>query len=165
MTRVLAALLFASALGCDDPVHDGQVSALGPEEGSPGPLHRAGQPCLACHGGSGPGDGHFSFGGTVYKLDTTDGFEGADVLFTDAAGAKRHVVTNRAGNFYIRAEEWEPVAPIHVEVAFKDVTAVMGTHIGRDGSCATCHVDPKGPASAGRIFLSEPEADTPDGGK
>ena len=159
------ALVAALALGCDDPVHDQDVRALGDDQEAPGPLHRAGQPCLVCHGGSGPAGGHFAFGGTIYKLDTSDGFEGAVVLFTDATNATRQVTTNRTGNFFIRHEEWQPQNPVHVQASFKDVTAVMGTHIGRDGSCASCHYDPKGPASAGRINLSEPEADTADGGK
>ncbi len=52
---VLATLAVGGACG-GDPVHDEEVAALGPEPGggAPGPEHRPGQPCLVCHGGSGP---------------------------------------------------------------------------------------------------------------
>ena len=51
-----------------DPVHDGQVSALGAEDSSipVGEYHRAGQPCTVCHGGEGPAKEVFSVAGTIY---------------------------------------------------------------------------------------------------
>jgi hypothetical protein len=161
MKRLLAVLVLLAA--CEDPVHDGWVDALGPEQGSTGPTHRPGQPCLACHGGSGPGKQQFAFGGTVYKEDKEDGFPGVDVQLTDASGAVRHVTTNEVGNFYLSHDDWEPIYPVHVSISIQDVKADMGTHIGRDGSCASCHFEPKGPSSAGHVQLSEPQPDT-DGG-
>jgi hypothetical protein len=163
MRRVLVALSVC-ALACGDPVHDNQVDALGAEQGDVGPLHRPGQPCLACHGGSGPAKAEFAFGGTVYKEETSDGYEGVDVQLTDATQTVKHITTNRAGNLYIGQESWQPIAPIHVQISFQDVTAQMATHIGRDGSCASCHYEPRGPASAGRVVLSVPNGPATDGG-
>lgn len=65
------AAVVAAIAGCStDPVHDAEVAALGPEvPGMPKSLyeyHRAGQPCLVCHGGEGPAHTQFSFGGTVF---------------------------------------------------------------------------------------------------
>ena len=56
------------ARATSNPVHDNEVAALGPEDPSvpPGPDHRPGQPCLVCHGGSGPASAQFAVGGTVY---------------------------------------------------------------------------------------------------
>src|SRR5256885_5077120 len=61
-------MLFAMVVACNDPVHDARVDALGPEiDGVPrGPLHRRGQPCLTCHGGSGPANTELSVAGTVF---------------------------------------------------------------------------------------------------
>jgi hypothetical protein len=157
-----AVVLFLLFAACEDPVHNGEVDALGPENGSPGPTHRPGQPCLTCHGGSGPASAQFAFGGTVYKEDKNDGYEGVDVQLTDAKNAVKHVTTNSAGNFYLPHEDWEPVYPVHVSISRKDIKADMGTHVGRNGSCAGCHYEPKGPSSAGHVVLSEP--DTSGGG-
>jgi hypothetical protein len=164
---IFAVLLFCA---CDDPVHSGQVDALGGENGGTGPTHRPGQPCLACHGGSGPASGQFAFGGTVYKEDKDEGFPNVDVKLTDAKGVVKDVITNSAGNFYIRHEAWEPTYPVHVQISLKDpaggpdVVAQMGTHVGRDGSCAACHYEPKGPSSAGHVVLSEPDTSGGDAG-
>ena len=38
----------------------------------------------------------------------------------------------------------------------------MFTHIGRDGSCATCHSDPPGGDLVGHVYLAP--GDEPDGG-
>jgi hypothetical protein len=43
----------------------------------------------------------------------------------------------------------------------------MYTHIGRDGSCATCHSDPPGGDLVGHVYLApgdEPDGGFPDGG-
>jgi hypothetical protein len=155
----------AGALACDDPVHDSEVSALGDEQGSPGPKHRPGQPCLTCHGGSGPAKEHFAVGGTIYAVkDQPQGLAGVDVQLTDSRGDVKHAISNDAGNFYLTADEWSPIAPIHVQISYLTVSAQMGTHIGRDGSCADCHFDPRGAGSPGRIYLVTDPGDLPGPG-
>jgi hypothetical protein len=154
------ALRLAAAAGllaaCNDPVHDGQVSALGPESPmvSPGPTHRAGQPCLTCHGGSGPAGAQFTMAGTVYQThaDTTP-LAGATVEIVDPQMNKFDVQTNSAGNFFVTTADYSPTYPAHVTVSYNGVTATMLTHIGRDGSCADCHFDPPGPTTQGHAYL------------
>lgn len=134
-------------VACDDPVHDAEVTALGPEDPSvpPGPLHRPGQPCVVCHS-------NFSIGGTVYNEDLVTPFPNATVTLVDASGISTQATTNTAGNFFILASDWTPVYPIGSYAADSGtvfgVTVVgtntnspseMLTHIGRDGSCASCH--------------------------
>lgn len=160
-------LALAALAACADPVHDNDVSALGPEQGSTGPNHRRGQPCVICHGGSGPASSQFAIGGTVYAVRGQDApAVGVDVQLTDAANTVKHVTSNEAGNFFIRGSDWSPVAPIHVQLTCtnpKDNTQqiqnTMGSHIGRDGSCADCHFEPRGPDSAGHVYLVVDPAD------
>jgi hypothetical protein len=135
-------------VACDDPIHDAEVTALGPEDPSvpQGPLHRPGQPCLLCHS-------NFSIAGTVYNEDLVTPFSSATVTLVDASGSTTQATTNAAGNFFILASDWTPVYPIGSYAvdgggAVFGVTVVgndpnspseMLTHIGRDGSCASCH--------------------------
>ena len=158
----LTVLLLATALSCGDPVHDNQVAALGPEPAgsSPGPTHRPGQPCLVCHDGSGPGNLKLSVAGTVYAVKgQTDPLPNTLVTLTDATGSGRTATTNSVGNFLVPFSEWAPTAPINVALSYPaDVdppqnTATMKSHIGRDGSCASCHYDPPGPATPGRVYM------------
>ena len=156
------ALAFA-ALACVsscfvDPVHNDEVAALGDENPnvSPGPDHRPGQPCLICHGGSGPGKAQFSVAGTVYD---TQGQKqpsvGTAVAMVDNNGSKFSATTNKVGNFYVDVAAWAPVNPIHgVAVSGNGNMSIMLTHIGRDGSCAGCHYTPVGPASPGPVYLN-----------
>ncbi len=174
MTRrfYFAAVLLA-VWSCGDPVHDTRVDALGGEKsGVPtGPTHRSGQPCLTCHGGQGPADLELSVAGTIYQTAAPDSppLEGATVTVFDATqladgGAPRTAVTNAAGNFSFRRTEWAPVYPLHdISVTFPGVAAptTMHTTVGRDGSCASCHVDPKGPATHGHVYLVLEPADLP----
>ena len=145
MKRVL---VWLALIACADPVNDAIVASLGPEDPSvpKGELHRPGQPCLACHG-------NFSIGGTIYNEDRVTPFSGATVTLIDAVGSQTVATTNSAGNFYVRKSEWTPTFPIGAYMA-SDGTNVIGvtvtgtdpnnvaqmvTHIGRDGSCASCH--------------------------
>jgi hypothetical protein len=158
---VVAASLLVS---CGDPVHDKGVDALGPETFGlrPGPTHRPGQPCLVCHGGSGPGSPEFSVAGTVYKYtDTLESLQGADVVVTDANGASRTFTTNQTGNFYVGKKDWDPVFPLHVKVNYKSLSIEMQTHVGRDGACASCHFDPAGPSAVGHVYLVGDPKDFP----
>ena len=157
-----AAAALAVPSGCGivedvlDPVHSREIAALGddPSGARTGPTHRAGQPCLVCHGSAGPNHPEFSVAGTVYRTQTTaEALQGAVVTLTDAEGAMRQIDTNRTGNFYVEAGAWQPVYPMRVSVSSGGVTTDMKTHVGREGSCATCHTDPSGPASAGHVYL------------
>lgn len=167
MTRaMLVGMLFSVALSCGgDPVHDSQVSALGPETGvSPGPQHRPGQPCLTCHGGSGPASTQFSMAGTVFGVkDKSCPLAGVQVQLTDANRSQHSATTNDAGNFYVPLSDWAPVAPVHVALTFQMLTARMTSHIGRDGSCADCHYEPPSPATPGIVYMAFSAADLPAG--
>jgi hypothetical protein len=164
--HLLALLVLAvpavAALGttaCQDPVHDRAVAALGDEvPGVPtGPTHRAGQPCLVCHGGSGPGP-DFTMAGTVYLTqgETTPAV-GAVVHITSSNGEEHDSMpTNEVGNFYMSSKEFIPTYPLVITVKGDDGTVQkMTTHVGRDGSCSGCHVDPQGPGSPGRVYVHE----------
>jgi hypothetical protein len=155
-SAIALAALLAPAACTIDPVHSEQVSALGPEQpGVPrGPLHRAGQPCLTCHGGDGPASMVFSVAGTVYEQDNARvPFANALVKLTDSAG--HHVVTgtNCAGNFFLQPGDFTPSFPMWVAVSYAGQDANMNTPVFRDGSCAGCHVDPRGPSSPGHVYF------------
>lgn len=155
------ALVFLAVASCGDPVHSNAVDALGPEYTTPGPLHRAGQPCLVCHGGLGPASKEFSFAGTLYKASTTtDALEGASVEVTDAKSTKGSGKSNKVGNFYIEPATLTPVFPVRVQISFPGgANPSMGTHIGHDGSCAGCHSDPPSPRTPGHVWLvDDPDA-------
>ncbi|HVU04762.1 MAG TPA: hypothetical protein VHE30_23580 [Polyangiaceae bacterium] len=157
-TLLLGLLLSA----CSDPVHDDRVSKLGGETpGIPaGPRHRAGQPCLVCHSGMGPGEAEFSFAGTVYQTDDAKvPLEGAIVHLVDAAGKKHEVGTNCAGNFFVMRTDYEPTWPVFVKVIYGHVGSTpierpMGSPIYREGSCAGCHVDPPGIEAVGHVSFA-----------
>ena len=154
--RALSILVFAVALAstsCLDPVHSDAVDALGGEKGErPGPFHRAGQPCLTCHGGRGPGSPDFSVAGTIYATRTgTDALEGAQVTIQDAAGAKIVRTTNRVGNFYVFKTDWDPVYPLFVRLDFGGKKKIMQTRIGGEGACAFCHNGPQPGGNATRM--------------
>jgi len=166
-----AALTAAVGWACSDPLQSARVAALGGERPgvSRGPNHRPGQPCLACHGGSGPADVDFGVAGTIYQSAALDSppLAGATVTIYDATqladgGVPHTVTTNAAGNFFIRADEWSPTFPLHdiaVVGAGLDTPTSMHTVVGRDGSCASCHYDPRGADSHGHIYLVADPAD------
>ncbi len=154
LTLGLGLALFACA---GDPVHSDAVDALGDDPtGMPnGPTHRAGQPCLTCHGGSGPGTAQFIVGGTVYMFkDQSDPLVGGTVHLTDATNATFDVPTNEVGNFFVTTAEWQPVFPVLVKISKDVAEADMISHIGRDGSCADCHTSTIGPRSPGPPYLA-----------
>jgi len=168
--RWQAASVSLAALGligaCDkDPVHDNEVSALGPEVGPPGALHRPGQPCLVCQGGSGPALNQFAVAGTMYQAQSGELVpqSGAVVALVDTDGLKAQATSNAAGNFWVLTQRWAPTFPVHVvSVVYNDIATTMTTHIGRDGSCADCHSDPPGGDLVGHLYLAG--GDEPDGG-
>ena len=141
---LLAAALASSS--CVDPVHTDAVAALGAEQNGerPGPVHRAGQPCLTCHGGRGPASFELSVAGTIYATRTgTAALAGVQVTVQDATGSKRVLQTNQVGNFYVSKPEWDPVYPLFVRLDFGGKKKVMQTRIGGEGACAFCHNGPR----------------------
>jgi hypothetical protein len=166
LSALLAPVAIAVLACSGDPVHDNEVTALGAEPtGSPGPEHRPGQPCLVCHGGSGPASTTYAAGGTVYKSQTgtPSPLSGGTVSFVDSTGATVTATTNGAGNFYV-PQSYAPTFPLHVAVSYGGLTSTMATHIGRDASCATCHYDPVGRGTPGHVYLVVDPGDFPEGG-
>ena len=143
---MLAALASTS---CFDPEHKDEVDALGGETNGvgPGPFHRPGQPCRACHGGMGPGSPEFSIAGTIYLTRDVGATQaGVSVTITDVTGDSRTLRSNEAGNFYIDIKEWSPTFPVKVKVGSEGLTetqakaqAQMISPIGRNGGCGFCH--------------------------
>ncbi|MGH7295629.1 MAG: hypothetical protein ACRELB_11875, partial [Polyangiaceae bacterium] len=151
---VAAALAASQSVGCNDAVHDEEVAALGPSDGPNGPTHRAGQPCLVCHGGIGPAREAFAYAGTVVQDQRgSSGAEGVLVRAEDIDGRTHTSTTNSAGNFFVTPGDFTPHYPMQMTVTSSDgsVSQPMITHIGRDGSCATCHKPSEGPTSAGPV--------------
>jgi hypothetical protein len=145
----------AVAAACDtDPVHTAAVDALGPEvAGIPkGEYHRAGQPCVTCHGTEGPAHEQFTVGGTVFFGPANSippiGVGNATVLLEDDTQSQFSVITNCVGNFYIQPGDWpgHPAFPMLVTVQGApegmNIVVSMQSHVGRDGSCADCHQYP-----------------------
>jgi hypothetical protein len=152
LTLALLGLLLGA---CGDPVRDRAIDELGPEvPGVPeGPLHRAGQPCVLCHSDAG-GEEPFSLAGTVY-IDAASAtpIDGVEVHIVDSSGRKFSTITNCAGNFMARPSDYSPNFPCWVSLRSGNVFREMDSPIYREGSCAACHREPRGPSSAGRVFL------------
>jgi hypothetical protein len=160
---VVALTLSLVAAACD-PVQDGAIAALGGEAAGVrrGPLHRPGQPCLLCHDGALGDPPAFSVAGTVFDRPAdTQGVSDATVSLTDANGSTYDAITNAAGNFYLTPAQWTPTFPVTVAVTASGLRVVMHTDIGRDGSCASCHVDPAGPNSPGHVSIAPDDGGTP----
>lgn len=159
--RIFGVFAMLAMVTCSfDPVHDEAVADLGPEApGVPqGPLHRPDQPCLVCHG-------DMSVAGTVHAvLGYAAPLANVTVTLTDAQDAGASATTNDAGNFYIEKATWQPVFPLHATIALGNVNVVMNTEIGRNGSCADCHVAPATRISAGLVYLVPNVSLLPDGG-
>jgi hypothetical protein len=154
-------LVLAAITGCEtDPVLSDETAALaGNAPGvRNGPLHRPGEPCLLCHDGSLGDPPAFSVAGTVFTDQTgTTGQDGVTVTMTDSTGVQFSAApTNTAGNFYVTPDEWTPTFPlVNVSILLTGQPSVsMTSEVGRSGSCATCHVGARGPASAGVVYLT-----------
>jgi hypothetical protein len=162
MNRCVRVVLAALLLAACDPVRSDALNALPPEAPGVrnGPLHRPGQPCLLCHDGDLGDPPAFVVAGTVFEVpDTLVGADQATVALTDTVGNVYDTTTNAAGNFYVTPDQWSPTFPlVHVTVTgASGVVATMQSEVGRDGACASCHVDPAGPASPGHVSLSGPD--------
>jgi hypothetical protein len=162
IVTVLVVTATALVTGCNsDPVHDKAVDDLGGETpGIPkGPHHRAGQPCLVCHGGDGPASSVFSLAGTVYQFqDTKVPLEDGLVRVLDSAGRKHEVATNCAGNFFVMRTDFEPKYPAWVKLVYGHQGPLpyqipMTTPIYRQGSCGACHGPTATQSSEGPVYL------------
>lgn len=176
---LFAAVAFVGGIGssCNfDPVHRKAVNALGPENADAYPpesaYHRPGEPCALCHSEAGPADSQFVLGGTIFW--GPDSYENrvdkAYVRIIDPSNRERCYVTNCNGNFYVRLEDFKDITfPILVSVErtvdpgrdeTEIVTRRMSSHIGREPSCATCHIQGiRDFASPGQIRLFNSEAE------
>ena len=143
-TRVLFAVVLLAS--CGDPVHDAELAALpGENPNVPvGEYHRAGQPCVLCHGPGGPAsDAAFSLAGTIFAQPSSAvGVDNATVAFTDTTGSTFEVQTDCVGNFFVKKTDWDPSFPIFVRVFKNGASKTMQGQIGRERSCANCHADP-----------------------
>ena len=112
---LLSTLVAVAVAGCADPVHDDLVASLGPEDPNvpPGPLHRPGQPCLACHDGTGPASMTMIFGGTAYEYYNQPApLVAAQMSFTDSTmGLQFVTTTNCAGNFWVQSRRLDADLP------------------------------------------------------
>jgi hypothetical protein len=169
--RLVLFLALLGPWGCANPVVDDEIDALGDE---PLPdledfqFHRAGQPCVLCHGEYEAEGPIMSVGGTIYRSKLSKvPVEAAKVRIWDAFGAFWETSTNCVGNFWVEKEDFDPAFPLHVEVAYKlegeDLLKAqpMASRIGRDGSCAGCHQDIPSPSqySPGRVYASPDATD------
>jgi hypothetical protein len=180
-TRVLTiatlALMASAASSCNlDPVHRAGVNGLGPERDDLYPkeseYHRPGEPCSLCHSDKGPAKSDFVLGGTIFwgPDNYENRVDNAYVRILDAEKKKKCFVTNCNGNFYVRRSDFANITfPLLVSVertvdpGQNEATVVirrMSSHIGRESSCAVCHIQGlRDFASPGqiRLFNSEPE--------
>lgn len=150
----LATLVLA---GCEDPVRQAAIDALGPEAPNvpKGKNHRPGQPCLLCHDDTGGANPVFSLAGTVYvdKMGAKP-LGQVSVNFVDSDKRTYKTQSNCAGNFYVRPGQFAPHYPVWVSMTYADKEPIaMESPIFREGSCAGCHADPVSAKSAGHTYM------------
>jgi len=158
LSGILAVASFGSSCNLD-PVHRAGVNTLGEERDDLYPVeseyHRPGEPCALCHSTAGPADSQFVLAGTIFwgpeRYDRR--VDQAYVRFRGPDFTTKCFVTNCNGNFYVRADEYKNLKfPLLVSVervrqpgvderqlengSFREMTG----HIGREASCATCHI-------------------------
>ena len=166
--RLIVALLATLAAGCGDAFRDPQIEALGGEfpGTAPSQFHRPGQPCVLCHDSYEGAEPELSIGGTLFFFPpdsagfpvTSGGFV---VSIVDSKGKSFNAEVNCFGNFSVEKAVFDPAYPILAEVLQRDedtgelrTNAPMSSRIGRDGSCASCHIDPKSWLSPGPVFVN-----------
>jgi hypothetical protein len=154
-TLLVVCALCAACAACADPARQRAIDALGDEDPdvAPGPLHRAGQPCLVCHARGGVAR-VMSAAGTVYRdAERTSPLAGADVTLTDSASRSVTVRSNCAGNFFAYESAFAPTFPVFARVSWRGRSVDMQSLIHRDGDCARCHADPQSPRAVGHLYL------------
>lgn len=165
----LLAMALAPVAACTfDPVHQSLVDQLGPEaSGIPkGEFHRAGQPCVVCHGSEGPANEKFSVAGTIFYGPGTNpnvngqlmGAGSVNVLIEDDNGQTIPITTNCVGNFWIKASDFQPAFPLQVTIVGPTPSGggmppqqSMHSQIGREPSCGMCHQVQSFPTQPGAI--------------
>lgn len=119
-----------------------------------GPLHRPGQPCLTCHGASGPSDTELAYAGTIYDTPSGDvPSRGAVVHIVGADGVDHRLLTNCAGNFFVSTGEVEASFPARVSVETDVNETVMLSLMNRSGSCNDCHGSAPSRTSPGFVWV------------
>jgi hypothetical protein len=94
--------------------------------------------------------------GTVFRTPLSQQpVGGVEVRLLDAAQRWFVAYTNCAGSFFVLPAEYEPVLPLWVSLSGYGTSVDMESAMNRDGDCGACHQGDKGPASAGRIFLTD----------
>ncbi len=81
----------------------------------------------------------------------------ADVLLelVDSKNRVHKVATNCAGNFYVQEQDFQPVWPMKVTLAYGNLHSYTHqTWIYREGSCAGCHTDPATATSPGHVYVT-----------
>jgi hypothetical protein len=178
-----AGIVFVAGFGssCNlDPVHRAGVNNLGDENSEQYPVesewHRPGEPCALCHSKDGPADEEFVLGGTVFwGPDRYD--RRVDQAYVRIGGPEKTTkcfVTNCNGNFFVRPDDYKNLKfPLLVSVervvnpggpnkALDEKSIAvrrMSGHIGREPSCATCHIlGLRDFGSPGQIRLFDTEA-------
>jgi hypothetical protein len=148
------------ASACDDPVLKARAESLGPDEGpyEEGPKHRAGDPCTWCHTEGGSAEPAFDLAGTIYaRKDSAEPLPGVQVRLFDASGRQLTLESNQAGNFFVEDGELSLEFPLWVKLEQAGEVTAMQTPIFRERSCAACHLEPRSPKSAGRVYFVEDE--------
>jgi hypothetical protein len=114
-----------------------------------------GRDCDGCHAEDGEGP-RLHIGGTVYaqisEPDDCLGMEGVTIEIADASGQTFSLVTNRAGNFYLEAEEATVTFPISARAIHGDRSIGM-VAMQTTGRCATCHTPMGANMAPGRIIV------------
>jgi hypothetical protein len=183
-TGIVALLSVGSSCNLD-PVHKNNVKALGEEQANDYPpeseYHRPGEPCALCHSDKGPADSEFVLAGTVFwgPDNYTRRVDKAYVRILDGAKAQKCFVTNCNGNFYVKKADYQAITfPMLVSVERTNnpgkgdestlTIRRMSSHIGREPSCATCHIQGlRDYGSPGQVHLynTEKEAQEKSNGK
>jgi len=138
MTRACIALLITALTACGIPER--------------GPLMRAGEDCLSCHGaGTGLEEGKaWSVAGTAFDSFSADaeGAGGVEVRLTDKNGRQLSLTSNEAGNSYSPKSLSFPLQKACVE-RNGDVFCMLRDV--PDGSCNSCHNRPPTWGAPGRV--------------
>jgi hypothetical protein len=155
------ALVASVGSSCNlDPVHRAGVNNLGGEQADLYPpeteFHRPGEPCALCHSAAGPASSTFVLAGTVF-WGPDNYLRRVDQAYVRVGGPDKTTkcfVTDCNGNFFARPEDYPNLKfPLLISVervnnpggpgpdAEKSIKIRrMTSHIGRDPSCATCHI-------------------------